>query len=91
MATGFYLAQEDKTSCAGSITGGTEDHQLPGNAAACEGDRVTRGKHAVTYIITGGIRGDIMHDRPMAGTLHSTSTCPCQAHFVPTVTTDTYE
>lgn len=34
MATGFYLAQEDKTSCAGSITGGTEDHQLPGNAAA---------------------------------------------------------
>ncbi|HCC3327737.1 TPA: PAAR domain-containing protein [Salmonella enterica] len=91
MATGYYLVQGDKTSCGGKITGGTADHQLPGNAAACEGDPVTCGKHAGTYKITGGIPGDIVHDRHMAGTLHSTSTCPCKAHFIPSVTTDTYE
>ena len=91
MATGYYLAQGDKTSCGGKITGGTADHQLPGNVAACEGDPVTCGQHAGTYKITGGIPGDIVHDRHMAGTLHSTSTCPCKAHFIPSMIDDTYE
>ncbi|WP_439413030.1 PAAR domain-containing protein [Enterobacter ludwigii] len=91
MATGYYLVQGDKTSCGGKITGGAADHQLYGSPAACEGDTVTCGKHPGTYHITGGIPADILHDRLMAGTQHSTSTCPCKAHFTPSVTTDTYE
>ena len=92
MATGYYLVQGDKTSCGGKITGGTADHQLYGSPVACEGDTVTCGKkHSGNYKIKGGIPGDIVNGRLMAGTQHSTSTCPCKAHFTASVTTDTYE
>ena len=91
MATGYYLVQGDKTSCGGKITGGTADHQLYGSPVACEGDPVTCGQHAGTYKITGGSPCDVVHGRLMAGTLHSTSTCPCKARFTASVTTDTYK
>lgn len=52
---------------------------------------MTCGKHAGLYKIAGGIDNDTLHGRRMAGTLHSFSTCPCKARFIPSIMQDTYE
>lgn len=91
MAKGYYLVQGDKTTCGGKIVDGASDHRLFGKGIACERDRVTCGQHPGMYMIAGGIANDSVHGRKMAGTLDSTSSCPCRARFVPSMTQDTYE
>ncbi|MDF9721857.1 polymorphic toxin type 44 domain-containing protein [Serratia marcescens] len=91
MAKGYYLVQGDMTSCGGKIVDGASDHRLFGKAIACERDQVTCGRHPGMYMIAGGIADDSIHGRKMAGTLDSTSSCPCRAHFVPSMMRDSYE
>ena len=90
-AEGFYLVQGDKTTCGGKITTGAEDHTLFDKPVAREQDSVTCGKHAGLFKIAGGIDNDTIHNRRMAGTLDSYSTCPCKAKFIPSMMDDTYE
>lgn len=88
---GFYLVQGDKTTCGGKIITGAEDHTLFDKPVAREQDSVTCGKHAGLYKIAGGIDSDTIHNRRMAGTLDSYSSCPCNAKFIPSMMNDTYE
>lgn len=90
-AEGFYLVQGDKTTCGGKITTGAEDHTLFDKPVAREQDNVTCGKRAGLFKIAGGIDNDTVHDRRMAGTLDSYSSCPCKAKFIPSMMDDTYE
>lgn len=91
MAIGHFLFQDDRTSCGGVITEGMPDHMHFGRLQACEEHSVTCGKHPGLYKIMGGLPDDFIHGRRIAGTLHSRSTCPCRAEFIPSVYTDTYE
>ncbi|MFK8257759.1 PAAR domain-containing protein [Erwinia sp. AnSW2-5] len=91
MAKGYYLVQGDKTTCGGRIIEGATDHTLFSKAVARERDKVTCGQHPGIFMIAGGIRNDTIHGRMMAGTLDSTSSCPCRARFVPSMMQDTYE
>ncbi|MFC0224916.1 PAAR domain-containing protein [Serratia aquatilis] len=91
MAKGYYLVVQDKTTCGGIIIEGDPSHTLFGKAIAREQDRVTCGKHPGMYIIVGHIPGDSVMGRKFAGTLHSKSSCPCQASFIPSMMNDTYE
>jgi uncharacterized Zn-binding protein involved in type VI secretion len=91
VAKGHYLVIQDKTTCGGIITEGDITHTLFGRAIAREQDRVTCGKHPGTYIIVGHIPGDTVNGRKFAGTLHSFSSCPCKARFIPSMLNDTYE
>ncbi|OMQ21469.1 PAAR domain-containing protein [Serratia oryzae] len=91
MAKGHYLVIQDKTTCGGIITEGDTTHTLFGRAIAREQDRVTCGKHPGMFIIVGHIPGDSVMGRKFAGTLHSKSSCPCQARFIPSMLMDTYE
>ncbi|WP_446028480.1 polymorphic toxin type 44 domain-containing protein [Lelliottia amnigena] len=91
MAEGNYLVQGDKTTCGGRITTGAEDHTLFDKPVARERDSMTCGKHPGLFKIAGGIDNDTIHDRRMAGTLDSYSTCPCKAKFIPSMLDDTYE
>lgn len=91
MAKGYYLVQGDMTTCGGKIVEGASDHLLFGKAIARDRDRVTCGQHPGMYMIAGGIANDTVHGRKMAGTLDSTSSCPCRARFVPSMMQDTYE
>ncbi|QUT17943.1 PAAR domain-containing protein [Rahnella inusitata] len=90
MAKGYYLVIKDKTTCGGIITEGDPTHTLFGKAIAREQDRVTCGKHPGMFIIVGHIPGDSVMGRKFAGTLHSKSSCPCQARFIPSMINDTY-
>ncbi|MHB2093317.1 polymorphic toxin type 44 domain-containing protein [Pantoea dispersa] len=90
-AEGFYLVQGAKTTCGGRITTGAEDHTLFDKPVAREQDSVTCGQRAGLFRIAGGIDNDTIHDRRMAGTLDSYSTCPCKAKFIPSMMDDTYE
>lgn len=89
-AKGYYLFRRDKTTCGGVIVDGCIDHQHFGKDMACEGHRVTCGNHEGLFRIAGGIR-DTIHGKRVAGTLHSYSSCPCRARFVPSNFVDTYE
>ena len=42
-------------------------------------------------MIAGGIPGDTLHGRMIAGTLDSVSSCPCRARLVPSIMEDSYE
>lgn len=91
MAKGYYLVLGDKTTCGGKILGGDPTHTLFGKAIAREQEPVTCGQHPGIYMITGHIPGDSVMGRKFAGTLHSKSSCPCQARFVPSMINDAYE
>ncbi|MGP9417468.1 polymorphic toxin type 44 domain-containing protein [Ewingella sp. AOP9-I1-14] len=91
MTQGYYLVVEDETTCGGIIIEGDTTHTLFGRAVAREEDRVTCGKHPGTYFIIGHIPGDKIHGRNFAGTLHSKSSCPCEAEFIPSMVDDTYD
>ncbi|OMK90924.1 S-type Pyocin family protein [Yersinia pestis subsp. microtus bv. Caucasica] len=91
MAKGYYLVVGDETTCGGVITEGEPTHTIMGRAVAREQDRITCGKHPGTYIIVGHIPGDTILGRKFAGSLHSTSNCPCKARFIPSMMNDAYE
>lgn len=98
MTEGFFLYHLDKTTCGGRIlsgasddtytTGGIERQQVR------EGDPVTCGKHEGRFRVCGGM-GDTYEVngvlKEWAGSLHSYSSCPCRARFIPSVSTYTYE
>lgn len=91
MAKGYYLVLGDKTTCGGKILGGDPTHTLFGKAIAREQEPVTCGQHPGIYMITGHIPGDSVMGRKFAGTLHSKSSCPCQARFTPSIVIHAYE
>ncbi|WP_104556464.1 PAAR domain-containing protein [Enterobacter sichuanensis] len=82
MATGHFLRIGDKTTCGGSILSGSPNHSFEGIATARNGDSVSCGKDGKAYHIAGGIPTYSIHGVAAAGTLHSRSTCPCNASFI---------
>lgn len=90
-AKGNYLFRGDKTVCGGRILEGCTDHQFFDKDMACEGHKVTCGKHPGYYRICGGLNNDDIHGKRIAGTLHSYSSCPCKSKFVPSNFVDDYE
>jgi uncharacterized Zn-binding protein involved in type VI secretion len=90
MAIGHFLFRSDKTTCGGRIIEGCSDHQHFDRDMACEGHQVTCGKHEGRFRICGGLDDDTIHGKRIAGTLHSYSSCPCKAKFIPSIY-DTYE
>ncbi|MCI8904847.1 MAG: PAAR domain-containing protein [Enterobacter sp.] len=82
MATGHFLRIGDKTTCGGSILSGSPNHSFGGIATARNGDSVSCGKDGKVYHIAGGILTYSIHGVAAAGTLHSRSTCPCNASFI---------
>ncbi|CZV95793.1 Pyocin large subunit [Enterobacter cloacae] len=90
-AKGNFLFRGDKTVCGGRILEGFPDHQFFDKDMACEGHKVTCGKHPGLYRICGGLDNDDIHGKRIAGTLHSYSSCPCKSKFVPSNFDDDYE
>lgn len=90
-AKGNYLFRGDKTVCGGRILEGFPDHQFFDKDMACEGHKVTCGKHPGYYRICGGLNNDDIHGKRIAGTLHSYSSCPCKSKFVPSNLVDDCE
>ena len=88
---GYFLFRGDKTVCGGRILEGFTDHQFFDKDMACEGHKVTCGKHPGHYRICGGLEDDDIHGKRIAGTLHSYSSCPCKSKFVPSNWDDYYE
>ena len=91
MSDGHFIGLGDKTTCGGKVLDGDPSINIYGLLHACEGDRVTCGKHPGIYKILGGISHMNSHGRLMAGTLDSFSNCPCKAQLIPSVFTATYE
>lgn len=90
MAIGHFLFRGDKTACGGRILEGCPDHQFFDKDIACEGHKVSCGKHPGYYRICGGLDSDDIHGKRVAGTLHSRSSCPCKSRFIPSID-DTYD
>jgi uncharacterized Zn-binding protein involved in type VI secretion len=90
MTEGYFIGLGDKTTCGGKVLDGDPRVNIYGLLHACEGDRVTCGKHPGIYKILGGISHMNSHGRLMAGTLDSVSSCPCRAKFTPSIYTATY-
>ncbi|KLG16131.1 hypothetical protein YA52_17000 [Enterobacter roggenkampii] len=88
---GYFLFRGDKTVCGGRILEGFTDHQFFDKDMACEGHKVTCGKHPGHYRICGGLNDDDIHGKRIAGTLDSYSSCPCKSKFVPSNWDDYYE
>lgn len=88
---GYFLFRGDKTRCGGVITEGWSDHQHFDRDMACEGHKVTCGKHPGLYRICGGLDDDDIHGKRIAGTLHSYSSCPCKSKFINSNWDDDYE
>lgn len=90
MAVGHYIRRGDKTTCGGAVLGGHPTFSMHGIPVAREGDAVTCGKDGKTYVICGGIYYFAASGR-VAGTLDSYSSCPCQARFLHTLPSATYQ
>ena len=98
MTEGFFLYYLDKTTCGGRILSGASDetYTIGGieRQQVREGDPVTCGKHEGRFRVCGGM-GDTYEVngvlKEWAGSLHSYSSCPCRARFIPSVSTHTYE
>ena len=88
---GYFLFRGDKTVCGGRILEGCTDHQFFDKDMACEGHKVSCGKHPGHYRICGGLNDDDIHGKRIAGTLDSYSSCPCKSKFVPSNWDDYYE
>ncbi|MDU6687008.1 MAG: DUF2235 domain-containing protein [Enterobacteriaceae bacterium] len=91
MAIGYFLVRGDKTTCGGVIIEGADDHTIMGIPQAREFDSVTCGRYSGVYKITGGVPETFLHNKMMAGTLHSMSSCPCRSRFIASQLNDTYE
>lgn len=82
MARGYFIRVGDRTTCGGTVLSGDPRHTLHGLATARNGDTVTCGKDGRVYRIAGGLANYIIHGAQAAGTLHSRSTCPCNAGLI---------
>lgn len=83
VATGYFLRVGDKTTCGGRIISGSPDHRFGKMPTARKGDTVSCGKDGKVYRITGGVPNYSILGVAAAGTLHSRSTCPCNARLLP--------
>jgi type VI secretion system secreted protein VgrG len=90
MATGHYIGIGDETSCGGRVLQGENWINWDGVIHSREGDQVSCGIDGKIYRIAGGIRHFTSDGIPVAGTLDSYSTCPCQARLIPSVLSATY-
>lgn len=90
MAKGYYLVKGDITTCGGKILEGDPTDTVMGIPVAREQENVTCGKHAGTYKIVGHIPNNNANGRKYAGSLHSTSSCPCGSKFIPSRHERTY-
>jgi hypothetical protein len=61
---GYFLFRGDKTVCGGKILEGCTDHQFFDKDMACEGHKVTCGKHPGHYRICGGLEDDMVKGLP---------------------------
>lgn len=91
MAKGYYLVQGDRTTCGGKIVEGEPANTLMGTVVSREGDAVICGVFPGTFKIVGHIPLNTVNGRKYAGTLNSTSSCPCKALFIPSRKERTYE
>lgn len=90
MARGYFIRVGDRTTCGGTVLSGDPKHTLHGLATARNGDTVTCGKDGRVYRIAGGLANYIIHGAQAAGTLHSRSTCPCNAGLIASLPEATY-
>ncbi|MGX8843420.1 PAAR domain-containing protein, partial [Klebsiella quasipneumoniae] len=63
------------TAWGGWILEGCRDDDFFDKDMACEGHKVTCGKHPGHYRICGGLDSDEIHGKRVAGTLHSRCSC----------------
>jgi uncharacterized Zn-binding protein involved in type VI secretion len=91
MAIGYFIGIGDTTSCGGEVLEGEPGMMFGSMPRAYEGHRVSCGANGRTYTITGGIDSFKINGQRAAGTLDSTSTCPCKATFNPSITNGTYQ
>lgn len=85
MTKGYFLHIGDDTTCGGKILTGSATlrfHEIPG---ARVGDKVTCGKFMGIFDIVGGLPKRRNEGLLLAGTLHSVSSCPCRATFIPSI------
>ncbi|MBC3953328.1 PAAR domain-containing protein [Pseudomonas folii] len=82
MARGYFIREGDKTTCGGVVIAGDGRTNMMGFNHAREGDPVTCGVDGKAYIIVGGIGFIDSNGRSPAGTLDSSSTCPCRARLI---------
>lgn len=85
MAKGFFLRIGDKTTCGGEIISGSATLRFHGMPGARVGDKVTCGKFPGKFEIVGGLPKRRNEGLLLAGTLHSTSSCPCGSTFIPSI------
>ncbi|GFM80341.1 hypothetical protein PSCICN_10330 [Pseudomonas cichorii] len=90
MEKGHFIGLGDQTTCGGRVLEGDHRLSMCGLARSRTGDRVTCGANGKTYRITGGIPWMHSQGLLLAGTRHSSSTCPCSARLIPSVLTATY-
>lgn len=76
---GYFIRLGDRTSCGGQVIEATTDTMMDGLPQARLGDTVTCGATGGLYRIEGGVSWDLSDGLPVAGTLDSTSSCPCRA------------
>lgn len=57
---GYFLFRGDKTVCGGRILEGFTDHQFFDKDMACEGHKVTCGKHPGHYRFAAGLKTTYM-------------------------------
>lgn len=88
MSAGYFLKIGDSTTCGGKILTGDPTFQWYGISAAREGDLVNCGRYPGTYKILGGVVDTFDGRQILAGSLHSFSSCPCQAKFIPAIDDD---
>lgn len=85
MTKGYFLHIGDDTTCGGKILTGSATlrfHEIPG---ARVGDKVACGKFMGIFDIVGGLPKRCNEGLLLAGTLHSVSSCPCRATFIPSI------
>ncbi|MEX0444712.1 PAAR domain-containing protein [Xenorhabdus sp. SGI246] len=82
MAIGYFLVVGDQTTCGGAILTGSSQVTFYGKQSALEGSSVSCGRYGGSYQIIGGVSGFLNHQKKMAGTLDSRSSCPCQAGLI---------
>ncbi|OAT32672.1 hypothetical protein M975_1109 [Buttiauxella brennerae ATCC 51605] len=85
MTKGYFLHIGDDTTCGGKILTGSATlrfHEIPD---ARVGDKVTCGKFMGIFDIVGGLPKRRNEGLLLAGTLHSVSSCPCRATFIPSI------
>lgn len=94
MGKGYFLYHGDETTCGRRIPNGAADDTYMGKRKVREMDPVSCGKDEGTFHVCGGM-GDRYSvngvNRQWTGSIESFSSCLCQARFVPTMLTDTYD